>query len=464
LETKPRTRFRNRRTETFTRDEVQDQQLQGIQQLIERAYNKSAFYRAHLDEAGVGPGSIRSLEEFSERVPFLTKQDLVRDQEQNPPYGTRLLVPDNQIWQVHTTTGTSGLGQEFHALTKRDADLVSEIICCALSAQGMKRGDMVALLWPVATMAGGLAAEGGLRRYGCNTALLQIFDSKTRINFMRKLSPHSIWATPAYLTRLTYICQEEGIVPRRDFPRLKVIVLSTGAIPIPWAERMEEFWGCKLHDIYGATQSVPWLGYTCEKGVLDRGKRGVYHFPEHLAYVEIIDPVTGKHVAYGEEGEPVLTTFSRQAVPLIRFRTNDKVRLMPPDSCDCGRTVGCWEVGTITRYDEMIKMKGQNVWPSAVDELLFSGPEIDEYRGRVYMDQDGKEQASITLEFRKDVPEQRRKSLLAELPEAMKQKIGIHVDFKELPFGTIPRADYKVRRWTDDRITGLERVEFLEKK
>ncbi|MDO8690729.1 MAG: AMP-binding protein, partial [Dehalococcoidia bacterium] len=344
MEKTPQTRFRNRQTETLTRREVEDAQLTGVQQLIERAYAKSSFYREHLDKAGVRPGSIRSLSEFSQRVPFLTKQDLVEDQEKHPPYGTRLLVPERQVWQVHTTTGTSGLGQEFHALTRRDVDMVAESICCSLSAQGMKRGDMVALLWPVATMAGGLAAEAGLRRYGCNAALLQIFDSKTRINFMRKLSPHSIWATPAYLTRLTYLCQEEGVVPRRDFPRLKAIVLSTGAIPVSWAQRMEEFWGCQLHDIYGATQSVPWVGYTCEKGVIHNGQRGVYHFPAHLAFVEVLDPVTGKQVAYGEEGEPVLTTFSRQAVPLIRFRTNDKVRLLPPDGCDCGRTVGCWEV------------------------------------------------------------------------------------------------------------------------
>ena len=461
---KEKTRFRNRRMETLSRGEVKEIQLRGIQDLLQRAYARSTFYREHLDKAGVRPDSIRSLEEFSERVPFLTKQDLVRDQEQHPPYGSRLLVPESQVRQVHTTTGTSGLGQEFHALTKGDADLVAESLCCTLTAQGMKKGDMVALLWPVATMAGGLTAEMGLRRYGCNVALLQIFDTKTRINFMRKLSPHAIWATPAYLTRLTYVCQEEGIVPRSDFPRLKAVVLSTGAIPVSWAVRMEDFWGCKTFDIYGATQSVPWLAYTCEKGVIHGSRRGVYHFPEHLAHVEIIDPATGRHVAYGEEGEPILTTFSREAVPLIRFRTNDKVRLLPPDSCDCGRTVGCWEAGTITRYDEMIKMKGQNVWPSAVDEVLFSGPEIDEYRGRVFIDQDGKERASIKLEFRNEVDEAMKKRILEELPQAMKQKIGVSVDFEEVRFGTIPRVDYKVRRWTDERTSGLERVEFLEKR
>jgi phenylacetate-CoA ligase len=451
--------------ETLSRKEVQEIQLRGIQDLLQRAYARSSFYREHLQRAGVRPEDIRSLEDFSERVPFLTKQDLVRDQQDNPPYGARLLVDGREVWQVHTTTGTSGMGQEAHALTREDADMVAESLCYSLTAQGMEPGDVVALLWPVATMAGGLTAEMGLRHYGCNTMLLQIFDSKTRISFMQKFSPHAIWATPAYLTRVTYLCQDEGIVPKRDFPRLKCIVLSTGAFPVSWAERMEDFWGCQLHDIYGATQTVPWLAYTCEKGVIHQGQRSVYHFPEHLAYVEVIDPATGRQVAYGEEGEPVFTTFCRQAVPLIRFRTNDKVRLLAPDSCDCGRTVGCWEVGTITRYDEMLKIKGQNVWPSAVDEVLFAGPEIDEYRGRVFIDQEGKEQAKISLEFRRDLTDpERKQQILRELPEIMKRKIGVSVDFEEVPFGTIPRVDYKVRRWTDERETGLERVEFLEKK
>lgn len=464
MEKLPTPRLRNRRLETLSRKEVREIQTKGVQDLLQRAYANSSFYREHLQKAGIHPGSIRSLEEFSERVPFLTKQDLVKDQEQKPPYGTRLLVPERLVRLVHTTTGTSGLGQEFHALSKKDTELVAESICWSLTAQGMKRGDVVAVLWPVATMAGGLSAEMGIRRYGCNTVLLQLFDSKVRLSFMRRLNPHSIWATPAYFTRFTYLCQEEGIVPRRDFPRLKAIVMSTGSVPVSWVERMEDFWGCEFHDIFGATQTVPWVGYTCEKGLIHNGKRGVYHFQEHLAYVEIINPDTGKQVEYGEEGEPVLTTFAREAVPLIRFRTNDKVRLLPPDSCDCGRTVGCWEAGTATRYDEMIKMKGQNVWPSAVDEVMFHGPEIDEYRGRVFLDQDGKEQAKVSFEFRADVGPEVRRRITSGLREVMKAKIGVSVEFEEVPFGTIPRVDYKVRRWTDERIAGLERVEFLEKK
>ena len=170
-------------------------------------------------------------------------------------------------------------------------------------------------------------------------------------------------------------------------------------------------------------------------------------------------------VAYGEWGEPVVTTFSRAAMPLIRFRSNDRVKLLPPDLCDCGRTSrALWEVGTVSRYDDMIKIKATNVWPQTVDEAVFSFEEIDEYNGRVFIAEDGLEVAKVSIEFKKTPLDERAKAdLIRKLSERIKEGTQVSMRVEEVPSGTLPRFEYKVRRWTDERVEGLERVKYLEK-
>jgi phenylacetate-CoA ligase len=458
------TRFYNRQMETLSQQEIRELQLKGVRDLLERVYRDSPFYRTRLQRAKVKPDDIKSLEAFSGRVPFMSKKDLVEDQDDNPPFGHRLPVPESEIRQVHITSGTSGRGQEVYALTAEDVLMAADSFGYQLTAADFQPGDISAMLWPVATMAGGLIAAESLRYHKANGMLLYMFDSKTKLNLMKRFNVHSFWATPAYLTRLTVLCEEMGIDPRRDMPRLKAIVLSTEPFPVDWALRMQEFWGCTLYDLYGSSQFGMAYAYSCDEGVVPKGKRGVYHLLDHLVLVEVLDPITGEPVKYGEEGEPVITTFSRRGCPIIRFRQGDRVRLLPPESCDCGRATNCWESGTISRYDDMIKMKGVNVWPAAIDEVIFSRPEIDEYSGRVFIDEQGREQVSIRLEFSQKVRDQALKQrILASLPVELHDRTGIHMDVEEVSYGTLPRFDYKSRRWTDERISGLQQVRFVER-
>jgi phenylacetate-CoA ligase len=182
--------------------------------------------------------------------------------------------------------------------------------------------------------------------------------------------------------------------------------------------------------------------------------------------VEVLDKETDKPVRYGEWGEPVVTTFSRKAMPLIRFRSNDRVKVLPPGLCDCGRTSrALWEVGTISRYDDMIKIKATNVWPQAVDEAVFSFGEIDEYNGRVFITDDGLEVAKISVEFKKMALDNKLKpTILRKLREKIKEMTQVTMRIEEVPHGTLPRFEYKVRRWKDERVEGLERVKYIEKR
>jgi len=248
-------------------------------------------------------------------------------------------------------------------------------------------------------------------------------------------------------------------------PNLKGITLSTEPFSVPWAQKMEDLWDTVLHDIYGSTQLNLNYAITCKYGVIPDGNFGYYHLTDHYALVEVLDRETNEPVNYGEWGEPVVTTFSRKAMPLIRFRSNDRVKLLPPDLCDCGRTSrALWEVGTISRYDDMIKIKATNVWPQTVDEAVFSFDEIDEYNGRVFITEGGREVARVSVEFKKISLEDREKAaLLKKLGEKIKEATQVTMKIEEVPHGTLPRFVYKVQRWTDERVEGLERVKYLEK-
>ena len=239
--------------------------------------------------------------------------------------------------------------------------------------------------------------------------------------------------------------------------------LSTEPFPVAWALKMEDLWGTVIHDIYGSTQLNLNYAITCKYGAVPDGQFGYYHLADHLALVEVLDKETDQPVEFGEWGEPVVTTFSREAMPLVRFRTNDRVRLLPPDLCDCGRmSRALWEVGTISRYDDMIKIKATNVWPQTVDEAVFSFDEIEEYNGRVFIDENGQEVAKLSFEFKKTALDSAAKAaIIKKLGSKVKETTQVTMQLEEVPYGTLPRFEYKARRWTDERLEGLERVRFI---
>lgn len=454
--------YLNKALETMPREQVRAWQWEQVQALLERI-SQNEFYRQRFASAGVDPRKIRTLEEFSARVPYLSKKDLLEDQWAHPPYGQRLMVPEQEISQLYITSGTSGVGQEIHALSEEDIRRGAEHCFYAFTWAGMQPGDINFVGWPVATMAGGLILFESLRRFRAHAMLVQIFDSKTKIERMKTFQPHYLWVTPVYLTRLTTLCEELEFVPRRDLPRLKGVFISTGSYPVEWAERMQEFWGAPLYDVYGTTQIGTMFGATCEEGVVRQGKRGCFHFVDHWALLEIVHPETGAPTAYGEEGDVVVTTFNRVATPMVRFRHGDRVRLLPPDYCRCGRTGTCLEAGTIARYDDMVKVKGVNVWPDATDAVLFSYPEVDEYNARVYVDQrSGREEIDVKVAFKGGTEPTRKHEILALLPGQLRERTGVGMEVREVAPDQIERFEYKAIRWTDERITGLQKVKFKE--
>ena len=451
--------------ETLSPDALKSLQFEKTKQTLERAYHKSDFYRQRFDKAGVKPDDFKTLDDIA-RFPFIDKQDLIKDQEKHPPFGSRVCVGPQEIRRVNLTSGTSGMGQEVHCHEEDSIRAANESTACHFAAIGLERGDLSAVLYPLGTMTGGILSYEALRIFGATPLALAVFNTQQKIDIMKRFDVHHILTTPAYLSRITAICLEQGLNPAETFSRLKGITLSTEPFPVSWALKMEDVWGTVIHDIFGSTQLNLNYAITCKYGAVPDGQFGAYHLADYFALVEVLDKDTDQPVAYGEWGEPVVTTFSRRAMPLVRFRSNDRVRLLPPGLCDCGRTSrALWEVGTVSRYDDMIKIKATNIWPQTVDEAVFSFDEIEEYNGRVSIEKNGQEVARISLEFKKTaLDDTAKEAILKQLGTKIKETTQVSMALEEVPYGTLPRFEYKVRRWTDERIEGLERIKYIEKE
>jgi phenylacetate-CoA ligase len=359
------------------------------------------------------------------------------------------------------TSGTSGVGQEAYAMTRVDVEFGGGAWANWYYRCGMRKGDQLLLTWPLGTNSGPQGAFLGAYKLGANTFPIAPYDSRSKLKtYMLKFNPAGMVVTPAYLSHLTVLCGELGIDPKEQFRKLKAIMIATEAYPISWVQRMQSIWGARIFELYGNTQQAGLAAGCCESGVLtnDDG-RGCLHLDEWSTLFEIIDRESGEPVAPGEEGELVLTNLFREGSPLIRFRTNDRVRFLPHTSCTCGRPTDCIEAGTVARYDDMIKIRAQNVWPEAVDSYVFKHPEIEEYQGRVYVDERGREQVDVRVEFNTGaLAEEGKQHLLKELTTELRHGVGISMNLSEAPADSLERFVFKTRRWTDERKEGLERV------
>ena len=239
---------------------------------------------------------------------------------------------------------------------------------------------------------------------------------------------------------------------------MEAIVIAAGSYPVSWAKEMEETWGAAISEQYGSTQMGTGFSITCEAGVLnEQGGRHLMHILEPFVYAEVINRETGEPVEPGEAGEMIITPLERQASPLIRFATSDKVVYRHYEECPCGRPFMGIECGSIERYDDMIKMKGTNVWPTAIDSVVFSYKEVFDYRGRVFISDRGRETVTMDVEFKKDVSEEQKKQISAQLATKVQEKVGIRMNIEECPPEGIQRIQFKGKRWIDERIQGLER-------
>ena len=420
---------------------------------LAHVWQTNRFYRRLFAAAGVTPDAIRSLEEFQERTPIITKRDLLKDQEENPPYGHRLGVPLEQVVQVVLTSGTSGIGQEVHPQTLADLEMGALILtwgCCWI---GFRPGDVVINTFPVATSAGGLWSYRSFSKQLVNLFALGTLDTRQKLEYAMRFRATGLFCTPAYLMRLETVAGEMGIDLRRDLALGRILVAGE-PYALAWIRERQERWGAPIYEYYGSVQKA--IAWCCERGAAPHGRRGLLHHLPYLTMVETLDPETRRPVRPGDEGEVVITHLRAEAAPLIRFATGDRARLLSHRECPCGRAFDGYACGSVSRYDDMLKIRGTNMWPQATDEVFFAFPEVAEYQGRVHIAADGREEATVTLEFKPGIPAEGKARILRAAAQAVQERTGVRMTVEEAP-GALPKGiddRRKARRWINLKGSG----------
>ena len=444
------------RLAAMSRSELEALQMAKVAKLLERLWHGNPFYRHKWESAGFKPGQIKTLKDFREHVPLSTKQQFLEDQAGAPPFGSRLGLADDAVALVNLTGGTSGQGQEFYGRSQRDVVTQGYMHYLPWFMAGMRRGQNVINCVP----AGGLSTGGwgpaeGIRLAGATGFHVGgVLSTDAKIDLMLRLGDvHFIYASTNYIHTLTQALLARGINPAQKFPMMRAIFIAAEGYPIEWAKDIQAQWGCPLHEGYGSTQGAGFIASTCEHGVVRSDRdRGLMHLFEWAHLIEVVDPDTGEPVAAGAEGEMVLTNLDIEASPVVRFSTRDRVRWFPADDCGCGRPWHAIEAGSIGRYDDMLKIRGNNIWPLTMDHVIFSYVEVADYAGRVYIDALGRTEVEIRVVFKPGACEgDARAALVERLREKLKERTNLWIQVCVVAPSELPEFSYKARRWKDER-------------
>lgn len=442
--------------EQISRRDLLDLQERRLIAQVRRAYERIPYYRKRLPKEAA---TLSSFAQFQKIIPFQSKADLLVAQAN--VMTEQVANPGSQVVSMHMTSGTTGLGQEVHPLTKLDIEAMGSTWVYQAHWAGLNLGDSIFHTFPVGMQTGGLSSFSMAARMASLFFQIGIYATEKKVDYLLAYKPDALIISPAYLSRLQAVFEERNIVPREALPNFKAIFIAGESYSQDWAQRSIDFWDTNISEWYGLMQGGLNLCFSCEGGILPNGNRGHLHVMEHRVLVEILHPGTNTPVEPGEEGELVATTLFREAFPILRFRTGDRVRLMA-DKCSCGRHLMSIEAGTVARYDDMMKIRGQNLWPDAVDKIVFSAGDIEEYTGLVFMDKEGRETVEVSIEFKSSnrLSEFEKLRRVKDISIEINQKVNVRMEVSEVPYLTLPRFEFKTRRWTDERRAGRDFVRY----
>jgi phenylacetate-CoA ligase len=414
------------------------EQLEQLQALVAELFPANAFYTRKLLAAGV-TFDVASLEDFSRRFPFTTKAELVADQLAHPPHGTNLTYPLARYTRFHQTSGTSGVPVRWLD-TPESWEGMTESWMEVLQAAGVKAEDRVLFAFSFGPFLGFWLAFEAAARLGCLCLPGGGLSSAARLRLLRDNQATVLCCTPTYALRLAEVVATEKIEPRLLGIRTIIVAGEPGgSIPATRA-KLEALWpGARIFDHHGMTEVGP-VTYECPR------QPGVLHVIESAYYAEVIDPASGQPAA---QGELVLTTLGRVGSPLLRYRTGDLVKLGTRNSelgtpCACGRHSLTLAGGILGRVDDMIIVRGVNVYPSAVEEIIRRFGEVAEYSVRVSTE-------SALVEMRVEIepsdfcPD--AGGLATRVQQALESAFNLRVPVDAVAPGALPRFEMKARRW-----------------
>lgn len=423
--------------ETAPREEIAALQCYRLIRMVRRVYENVPFYRKKLDEMGIQPGDIRTLDDLR-RLPFTYKQDL-RD---NYPYGL-FAVPQAQLARIHASSGTTGK-QTVVGYTHNDLKIWGEITARALSAAGVTAEDFVHISYGYGLFTGGLGLHEGATTLGASVIPVSTGNTKRQIQIMQDFGSNCLCCTPSYAMHIAETMQQMGVDPSS----LKLRAGIFGAEP--WTEamrrRIEEMMHIRAYDIYGMSELMgPGVAYECS------AQDGMHINEDHFI-VDVIDPETGEPVPDGEKGELVFTCISKEALPLIRYRTRD-ISVVTREKCSCGRTFLRMKKPQ-GRTDDMLIIRGVNVFPSQVESVLL-GFDFVTPNYQITVSREGAlDSVSIDVEMAEGVAfdtVREVESRARMLRSAIEQVLNIAATVRLVPPGTLERSEGKARHVVDTR-------------
>ncbi len=417
--------------ETMPRAQLQALQLQKLQALLNAAWGKNAFYTRKFQTLGLHPNDVRSLDDLAQ-LPFTLKRELVQDQSENPPYGTNLTYPLNRYVRYHQTSGTTGAPLRVLD-TDASWDWWGSCWGYVLSGAGVCEGDTLFAAFSFGPFIGFWAAVEGARKIGAMMIPGGGRDSLQRLELMRDAGATAICCTPTYALRLLEVARENNFDMNSLRVRATIHAGEPGASIPETKARIEAGWRAKCFDHAGASE-VGAHSFSCEQ------QAGI-HLIESEFIGEVVDRETGKAVAPGAVGELVITNLGRTGFPIIRYRTGDLVKLNV-EPCVCGRTFARFEGGVLGRADDMTTVRGVNVYPMALENLIVRFPEVVEYRITVTRVRE-MDEMEIEVELSDDAS--------GDIPNAISQLVYSMLSFRPtvrvVEHGVLPRFEMKAKRF-----------------
>ncbi len=426
----------NEARECMSRDELESLQSARLRKAVNRVYHNVEPYRRRMQEAGLEPGDISGIEDIR-KLPFTTKDDL-RD---NYPFGL-FAVPLSEIVRIHASSGTTGKATVV-GYTRKDIDVWAECVarCCAMA--GLGRNDVIQVAYGYGLFTGGLGGHYGAEHLGATVVPMSTGNTKKLIDMMIDFGATGLMCTPSYLMHIAEVIEERGL---RDQIKLKATL--NGAEP--WTENMrkqiEARLGIEAHDIYGLSEVMgPGVAADCHF------HRGLHIYEDHF-YPEIVDPKTLEPVPDGVTGELVITTLTKEGIPMIRYRTKDLTSITH-EPCECGRTTA-----RISRFkgrsDDMLIIRGVNVFPSQVEAALLTVDGITPNYQIIVDRVNHQDTLAILVEveerfFSDEIKE--LESLQKIIEHAVHQAIGLHAKIKLVEPKSIERSMGKAVRVIDKR-------------
>jgi phenylacetate-CoA ligase len=424
--------------ETLPREALEALQLKRLIAVSERVYATVPFYKKKFDEARIKPSDIKSLKDLR-RLPFTNKIDL-RD---NYPFGL-FAVPMEQVVRIHASSGTTGKPTVV-GYTRRDISTWAELMARSLAAAGAHKNDIIHNAYGYGLFTGGLGVHYGAERLGASVIPISGGNSKRQIVIMQDFGSTVLTCTPSYALFLAETAEEMGI----DFKKLKLKVGIFGAEP--WSEKMRDEIERKLDiqaiDIYGLSEVIgPGVSIECIEA-----KRGLHIFEDHFI-PEIINPQTGEALPYGQKGELVFTTITKEAFPLIRYRTRD-ISVLYPEPCKCGRTHVRME-RVSGRSDDMLIIRGVNVFPSQIESVLMNIEGVEPHYLLIVDRQGTLDTLEVHVEVNEKVFSDEVKNLQVlgrRIEKEIKDLLGVNAGVKLVEPKSIQRSEGKAQRVIDKR-------------